>query len=543
MVTPPETERDRGRPRPGAGENGSTLVVAVLLATVLALLGGGLVVRASAALAGAEGAEDRLRARLRAEQELEAAIRASGSGELLAAVRGRVIPITEAVSAGGDVTVRTGPGTTPDERNLEVQVRVGSAAHSARARVRPFLTADHLLLLEHRVIDPVLLGLGRSACTPPVGDPRRSPSCRDATVGPGTLDGPVHAEDGVAFDAATIVMSDVTSGLIVTRADGTVAASLGQDLDASPGPSRVGHRSGIALPRDIDAVRGSAPVTCRFRGPTVIRFDGATVRVRSPLSAPHPGDGGGDAVGCMGVDRDLLDDFTPIALPSDAVIEVVRAASSACAAHPLGLGVEDVDRPWACDAGTAFVWGRYRGRRTVLAEDHIQIVWDLEPGDATQAVARAGGDLLGLVAGDSVVLRRPVGRPIRGIAPLGTNVAFAGPDIPPFGGYPWDAPSATAVTWDRPQVVASLVALRGSVTVQNPLLGQPHAGPLVIEGSLAARFPGLFAWESRSSTGTLIGETGYDVVLRYDQRLTSDAPLLLPITDLARLRIVHRDVG
>ena len=532
-----------GRP---LGQTGSALAVAVAIAGVLLVLGSTVAARGIGSGRIALGHEQRTVARTVAEHALEDALRSLGGGDIRRAIARRsetvigpmpVAPVATSIALGDarvDLDVSRGP--TPDEHLVEVSATIGSERHVARAHVRPFLAADHVLMLEHRSVDPALLHLPRISCTFPDGDVRRSPACRDAVLELGSLDGPVHLNEGGVLGSAT------GRGPLFTRSrppdaldDGAPDGSLG---DAS-------HRPDLSLPRSIGEVVGDASVTCRFRGPTLLRFDGTMVRVRSPRSVPQEGaSDDGRPVGCLGVDPAALIDVVAIELPPDAVIEVVRDERDDCTVHPLGIPPEeDVDRAWSCSSGDAFVWGRYAGRRTVLAEDDIQIVWDVEPGDAAGPVAPAGDDLMGLVAGDSIVLRRLVGRPVRRIAPLGRNLPIAGSGVPPFGMHPLDAPSDAPVTWDRPRVVASLAALRGSVTLQNPFLGEPHPGPLEIVGSLAARFPGVLAWEERTSRGALVGTTGYPVVLRYDRRLLLDAPPLVPMTDGGALRILHRHVG
>lgn len=363
-------------------------------------------------------------------------------------------------------------------------------------------------------------------------------------------------DGGVRIDDALVMLEKAASDR-ATREGASVASrmirsgtSLAETLGSLGAPRHVvaSIASGERTGRLADALRGSATLVGevgRMRASVrrALVYPGL-ILCSSPLTAAAAGTVSERSVGCLDVDLATLDAFVAIALPEQAVIEVVRDERPGCVGHPLGIPPgEDADRSWSCAAGDAFVWGRYAGRRTVLAEDDIQIVWDVEPGDAAAPAPLERGDLLGLVAGDSVVLRRPVGRPNRRVAPLGPNLPVFGPGLPPFGAYPLDAPSEVPVTWDRPRIVAALAALRGSVTLQNPFLGQQHPGPLEIVGSVAARFPGVLAWEERTSTGTLIGETGYPAVLRYDRRLLLDAPPLLPMTDGGGLRILHRDLG
>lgn len=296
------------------------------------------------------------------------------------------------------------------------------------------------------------------------------------------------------------------------------------------------------MPRSLEALGAATPPTCRFRGPTLIRFDGTAVHVRSPRSAPRPDDGASPdrVIGCLGVDTSVLVDGATVTLPDTAIIEVVRDDRADCVAHPLGIPLdEDTERGWWCASGDAFVWGEYDGSRSVRAEDNVQVVWDLEPVDA-QAEDRA---VLGIVAGDSVVLRRPVGRPVRRVAPFGRNVAFAGPGIAPFDDGPGDAPTSIPATWEAPRITAALVALRGSVTIQNPFRGQVHTGPVRIEGSVVARFPGVFSWEITNSRGSVVARTGYALELVDDPSLRRSPPPGMPVVAGFPLRVEELDVG
>lgn len=450
-------------------------------------------------------------------------------------------------SATFDVQVEHDAAT--DDIVIVSLAEVGAQSHTLRARVRVRSSIDHLLLRSFETIDPVLQLRPRSDCAVRRDDPARSPECIDVTLPAGVLDGPVHSNDIIELSGATTLTSMLsTSHLEVV--DGVVkpALSAASSPDAHvAAPFGLHHRSEILLPRTVAEVSSATHVTCRFRGPTLIRFSGAAIRVTSPLSVPRPEDGAEDVsgIGCLDVDRAALAEPTTIVLPPHAVIEIVRDVASDCTDHPLGIvDGEDDARDWWCSGGDAFVWGSYEGARTVLAEDDIQIVWDVEPHRAvtgsadTSAAQRPGGDVLGLVAGDSIVLRRIVGRPVRRVAPYGQNIAFAGPFIAPFGDHPLDAPTAEPTRWDEPVIVAALVALRGSVGIQNPTIGQLHPGPVTIEGSVASRFSGLFHWEHRTATGALRGEMGYQLILRYDPALLDAAPPGMPVTDHGAVRIL-----
>lgn len=514
-------------------QEGSAIVAATAFVVILGVVVGAAAAGSASVSAGALGAHARVVVRTAAEHGLWVALAKLESEPLRGDVVRRSVsdrPLVLAEAAiGGDtvdettLTAHARPNASGADRILvSVAAELGHARATASALVRPLLSSDLLLLTEHRAFDPVLHGVPRAACTLPPGHARRDTRCLDGVLGVGAVDGPVHTNEDPFFPPAP-------SGPVVTtssRMDG------------------VRHRSELELQRTISEVVGDLPVTCRFRGPTLLRFDGATVRVRSPRSVPR-GDGTsmGASIGCMGIDLVLLSGFVTITLPDLAVIQVVRDDDASCFTHPLGIPPgEDGSIDWQCDGGDVFVWGRYRGSRTVLAEDNVQIVWDLEPGDASAPASLADGDTLGLIAGDSIVLRRPVSAATWTFR-YGRNVAFAGPGIAPFGAFPLDAPTSSATTWDAPRIVASLAALRGSVTIQNVFRGQVHAGELTVIGSVASRFTPSHAWEHRSATGALLGATGYRLDLRYDARLDIDPPPAMPMIDAGRLRILELDVG
>jgi len=555
------------RPPARRPEDGSAVVIALALAVVLLIVMGTASDRVLSATSGAVGLLDREQVRALAEHELLRALAELEAGRAAALVRsgGAVDTITVRTlppdpvtgRAGGEVTVSTATDTvrSHDPRQqlrVVVTAEVGRSRHVATADVRPVLSVDHLLLSEFEVVDPALRERPRASCAATRSEGGRAPDCVDTVIGPGLLDGPVHSNDAIVLAPSTTFASEVTTSHLVTASDGRVGPALwGAEVGQIAGGAPFGltHRSELRLPRDTREVLEGATVTCRLRGPTLLRFDGPRVRITSPRSVPRVGEqsgagASGPTIGCLGVDRAALAGVAVIELPATAVIEVVRDPVADCVAHPLGLpSGEDTDRDWWCTGGDAFVWGRYQGARTVVAQDNVQIVWDLEPGDAAGPVPPGVGDLLGLVAGDSVVLRRPVGRPERGIAPLGPNLAFAGAHVAPFGAAPLDAPSEVPVTWDSPNVGAALAALRGAITIQNPFLGEPHPGLLRVEGSLAGRFRGVFQWEVRSSSGAVVATTGYPVALTYDRRLATSTPPAMPLTGDGALRILELDVG
>jgi len=498
----------------------------------------------------ASAAADGLEARAEAEYVLQEALLAVEHAVRVGDARGGRIDVLAAEEAVGRLIDDLGPRVGRDVAaavhegrrgalEVRVEVTVGSRSAPASATVRAPVTSDLLWLTEHRAVDPTLLHAPRLTCSWPPGDPRRASACVDGSIDPGNLDGPVHSNEPLPFVDGTALTSSVSTS---TPAGPPLVGPV-----VTSGAFLAEHRHEITLPRDTRTVVADADVTCRFRGPTLIRFDDTAVRVRSPRSVPRTGDGATEdaPIGCGTLDRSALDGFVSVDLPPLAVIEVIRDDAVDCVDHPLGLSMdEDTEREWWCNGGDAFVWGDYRGSRTVIAEDSVQIVWDVEPSvDDATVVGSSTGDTLGLVAGDSIVFRRPVGRPVRRVAPYGRNLPMAGPGIPPFGDHPLDAPTSLPSVWESPRVVAALTAQRGAVTIQNPFRGQRHIGPLSIRGSVVGRFTGVFAWEHRTSTGALLGATGYDVLLEYDPRLVDAPPAGMPMLEGQGIRILELDVG
>ncbi len=546
-----------GRGRTVRSDEGSAVVSALVVGLIVATVVTMLATRSLGESIASAAHIERARAAALAEYGTVAAVaqldaglalelrRSPGSDVLTLAVG---LPEEGAVGPLDDASVEV--SVSRDDLTGEIRIvstaAVGSRTHTSSARVRSRSTVDHLLLRAYETVDPVPLRLPRSGCAVRRDDEARAADCIHVMLPAGLLDGPVHSNDVIGLSGSTTIGSMLSTSHLEVIA-GSVAPALlaGSAADVLPSsPFGLHHRAEIVLPRTTATVARDTHITCRFRGPTLVRFDGSSVRVTSPRSTVRVDDppDGGAAIGCLGVDRDLLVAPTTIDLPERAVIEIVRDDRGDCSVHPLGLAVdEDSARDWWCSDGDAFVWGTYSGARTILAQDNIQLVWDVVP-HVTAPVSgtgvdgeRASGDVLGLVAGDSIVLRRLVGPSSRRGRP---NVAFAGPGIPPFGDYPLDAPTTTATTWDAPTIVAGLVALRGSVGIQNPTIGQLHSGPVTIEGSVASRFAGLFRWEDRTDTGTLRGESGYDLVLRYDPTLIGAAPPGMPVTDGGAVRIL-----
>jgi len=522
----------------------SALAVGLIIATTLLMVA----TRTMAAGDAARAAVERARVTSASEYgiavaraHIEDGMRTGSLGRGVGVDRMLDAAAPEDIGGAASLSVRLLAESGSEHFEVRSTATVGPITSTVEATLRPFMTSDFLLLTAFEVVDPALLQRPRADCMAVRGDPDRRADCLGTAIDSGVFDGPVHSNDALRVIGGHRLGSSVTTSHLVADADGQVGPDLWDGSDADPatlGPHGLHHRVDVNLPLRVTDVLAGRAVTCRLRGPTLLRFDGHLVRIMSPRSVPRPADPivGLGALGCMGVDRSALIGPTSVALPDGAIIEIVRDDVGDCADHPLGIGLtEDAERDWWCGGADAFVWGEYAATRTVLAHDSIQIVWDLVP---PSGPLLASPPTMGLVAGDSIVLRRPVTAPVRRVAPYGRNVAFAGPGVAPFGAYPDDAPNAAAMAWDAPTIVAALVALRGGVGIQNPFLGETHPGAVRIEGSVAGRFRGLFAWEHRSTTGAVVGTTGYAVELSYDPRLVEAPPPAMPLTDHGAVRIL-----
>lgn len=546
--------RSRGQHR--RDDTGSAVVVAVVIAALIAGIAAATAARTASDARAALAAHDRALARTTAEHVLLMTIAgATGTPWEEDLVAGRPVDRTIPVGLDGpadarlrSVTASVRPDAGTDLPRLAVRVETPTSVAEASAHVRPLVSADLLWLSEHRALDPALQGLPRAACVGPPGTAGRDPACRDLPVAASRFDGEVHANEGLVLDDGTTIAAAASTALLAAADDGTPEPTLGPGTAEalSGAPFALIHRAELRLPRHVSEVGGGPAVTCRFRGPTLLRLDGPVLHVRSPRSVPRAGESSDpdDDIGCPGLDRTRLADGASVTLPSSAVVEVVGDDVHDCVVHPLGIrSDDDTERSWTCTAGDAFVWGRYAGRRTIRAEADVQIVWDVEPQTDLPVAAGSDPDLLGLVAGDSIVLRRPVGPAVRRVAPFGRNLPVSGPGIPPFADGPLAAPTDEDAAWEAPRIVAAMAALRGSIGVQNPFRGEPNVGPVTVVGSMVARFPGVFAWDIRNRRGDVVATTGYGLDVVADTRLQVAVPPGLPHLEGGGLKVVALDVG
>lgn len=537
-------------------EAGSAVVVAVVIAAVIASVAAAMATRTASDARAALAAHDRAVARSTAEHLLLTNLAGATGTAWAEDLRSgqspdRTIPLAldgphDARLRGVAAAIR--PDAATGLHRLTVGVTTPTSTAEASALVRPLVSADLLWLSEHRALDPALQGLPRAACIGPPGSVGRDPDCRDLPVAASHFDGVVHTNEGLTLHAGGTIEAAASSALLGAADDGPPMPTLGPGTAEAlaTAPFALVHRAQLRLPRAVADLDGGSTVTCRFRGPTLLRLDGPLLHVRSPRSAPRPGESTDpdEAIGCLGLDRTRLPDGATVTLPASAIVEVVGDDHHDCVTHPLGIPPDDdTERSWTCTSGDAFVWGRYAGRRTIRAEDDLQIVWDVEPQSDAPAGDGSDPDLLGLVAGDSIVLRRPVGPAIRRVAPFGRNLPVSGPDVPPFADGPLAAPTPEAAAWESPRIVAALAALRGSIGVQNPFRGEPNVGPVTIVGSLAARFPGVFAWEIVNRRGDAVATTGYALDIATDARRGTAVPPGMPHLEGGGLNVVALDVG
>lgn len=549
----------------GTSEGGAVLVVAVWVAAILAVGVTALATRTvadvraveasvarAAALHAAESAVSELIDRLERDafgwtdpRVLSFAQLEGGPAPL------DIGPTSVAARDLPDVTLAvTAVGAGPTLR-LEATARVRGQRRSVRAVVRPASVADLALGVVHAVLDPDVTGGTIEDCAlprwvsaavstgpvpvePEVATPA-APCIRTRFDPSRTVRGPIHVDDRPRIDGGWVGSGPLTSSAPPVVAGAGPAVLTPSDVTDVAGPSGLRAAPPLQLPGDPFAASGDA--VCHLRGPTVIRLHGDRVRIRSPRSHPrHDGDGG-PPVSCEGIDPTLLDGVVEVQLDGAATLEVRRDPGARCAVHPLGIDVaEDAVVAQRCGDGTAYVWGSSTRDRTVLAEDDVNIVWNLLPEPDT--TSGSDGPALAVVAGGSVVVRRPVGPPLRTVAPFGTDVPVAGPGLAPFGAYPQDAPSPVPVRWESPRIVATIAALGGSFRLQNHARGQWSDIPIVVDGAVVQRFEGPMSFEHRDATGALQARTGRPLEIVHDGRLEVRVPPALPRLRGGRLRVL-----
>jgi hypothetical protein len=498
---------------PGFGpEAGSSLVAAVVLGMAIATATVGLVVATEQARATSERERDRSLALAAAEAGIaEATARLIADPEFAsAAASGADLgdpALRRWVGLEGGTAYRYGIVVSHGVVTVRARGRAGPIERAVEVDLRPRGLADVHRLVDVEVTDPhVVPGTVVAACDRPLwADPPRSSDCPHAVyAGPEVVAGSLHTNDVLLVSGAPHFESSVSTAWLGDDEE-PGAATLWRAVGEDAGPTfrrSPRHHGRIDLPASIGALDLPDDGVCHYHGPTLLRFAGTELRVWSPGSLdPAPG-APSTSTACGG---GALGGRVTVAHPPSGVVRI-HPGRGGCSAHPLGLDpVEEHDGGYGCASGDAFVWGHYEGRLSVVADGDVHLVWDVGPVD----VGLTSTDVLGVIAGGSVIVRRPVSRPVRGSAPYGRNLVFAGPGIPPFGDHPLDAPTAVPTSWVAPAIEAHLVALGRSIRIQNPSRGQRNSGTLTVTGSLAQRYRGPFELPIPGSTVV----SGYPSVL------------------------------
>jgi hypothetical protein len=187
-----------------------------------------------------------------------------------------------------------------------------------------------------------------------------------------------------------------------------------------------------------------------------------------------------------------------IPVPNDQVIYVKNAATqSKCSAGQIGDGLPlstDVNvnlSTFYCGNGNAYIEGTLSGRVTVASQNNIIVTNDLLLANTPKGSAPVGQDMLGLVAGNSVVVYHPVNS--------------SGQEL--------------VSSTDR-YIYASIQTLQHSFWVESYNKGV-QKGTLHVRGSIAQKWRGIVG------TGGA-GGTGYLKDYGYDARLVYSSPPYFP---------------
>lgn len=505
--------RERDDRQVGAGEGGSALIAAVLLALTAVIAATTLTAAArgvttvstrardrAVALAAAEAGVEEVRALLAVDPGLLEDLAAGGAVR----TRSTWVPIGDAGAAFRYDVEAIGP----QEVRVRSTGRAGPGSdrvqHHVDARLRARTLADLHRFTDLEVLDPTVTpGATELDCARyRYDDIPRAATCREVAVGPTeTVEGDLHTNDVLRVVGAPRFLGRVTTSWVGPPNDPD--GPRWQAVDPSAAPDFALPPT-TRPPLDLAAALPELPIdACRYHGPTLVRLLGDRMRVWSPQSvsggtvaptAACGGPGGGDLSGRTEVD-----------LPPSGILHVAPAATP-CTAHPLGLSsAEDDAGGYGCSAGDVFVWGTYDGALTIVADGDVHLVWDVLAEDR----GPTSDDSLGLIAGRSIVVRRLVSAPQRPSAPYGRNLPIAGPGIAPFGAHPLDAPVPSPAIWQAPRIDAHLVARSRSFRIQNPFRGQQHTGVLELRGSVAQRYRGPILGEILSTSGAVLARTGY----------------------------------
>ncbi|MBX9245859.1 hypothetical protein ICW40_13710 [Actinotalea ferrariae] len=182
-----------------------------------------------------------------------------------------------------------------------------------------------------------------------------------------------------------------------------------------------------------------------------------------------------------------------------------------------------------CAEGNLYAEGTLKGRVTLASAQSIIVT-----GDLVLAGGRDGGDILGLVATNSVEVMNPrkaTFTPQRvgaSCAQTGTTWRYCPGSTSTYSGWPtrYPDPHTNALNpTNGLQIAASIQTLQHSFYVQK-YDDSADRGTLNVYGSIAQRWRGIVA--QYSSNGYTTTTSGYDKLYQYDRRLMLAPPPYFP---------------
>ena len=407
---------------------------------------------------------------------------------------------------------------------------------------------------------------------------RRTAGCQEITFVSGDiLNGPVFSNDAVLSDKATFSAGFTTAypncGVVPTTNTNTWNKCLRQDGQNSTAIFGV-QPVRAAAPLYLEDTSASFAVDpgCHYYGATRIIFRSNVMTVWSKNSnfvgaATSVAPDGGSAPNCGSGSALASAAGATVPVPSDMVIYAAIAPTTGAGAVTRGLlyggeiggeagrqlplgtysasaaaGPTALNQSYTVDKnmldprkyrgeGNVYIQGVLSGRVTVAAAQSIVVT-----GDLVLAGGLNGGDLLGLVATNSVEVMTPrvqkavsVERDVSCGRHCTTHVYEWG--ALSSGDYPaeaWpqrvaDPTTGTNVPTTGVQIAASIQTLQHSLFVQEYNWGRTREanGSISVRGSIAQRWRGAVG-----TTGT--PTTGYNKDYSYDVRLKYTAPPFFP---------------
>jgi hypothetical protein len=210
---------------------------------------------------------------------------------------------------------------------------------------------------------------------------------------------------------------------------------------------------------------------------------------------------------------------------------------------------DDHPQTFDCGSGNVYIEGTVKGRVTVAASNNVVVTGNLLVDGVTPPAAAAGSSMIGLVAGNSVVVYHPVSRDSDTVTGVPTRISGSGtcnttntlgatPSASSGNGTAMTCQWVTTETFrtsgsdynDLPftditasggnrYIYGSIQTLQHSFWVQNYNRGSAM-GTLSVRGSIAQRWRGI--------VGTSGGSTGFAKDYSYDTRLKFSGPPYFP---------------